>query len=431
VRRLELFLIVSFLLVALAFVHKGSIPAASAFPEVYQGDLILTGNNVTTIEGRFDINGSIIVEDNATLVLRNALLNFTQAVDFQFELRLQNPSNGNPHLHVENTTMVGNNYYLESDLYGNSSASVNMLSAPMLYLYGRGSSVMMISNSSILDVGGMGPSFASLSNCSVHYAEVRENSTFDMSKCTIQILQAYSTNNVSVTDSSIEDYVALVVDHGNCSTDGLITGLVAAWDFQQNCSILIGPGGWVTNLTLTNTQVNGWSFEIYGASNATISNSDLKSVYMGGSSELLSANSTIQSHSIRDQAEVFVSWYLDVHVVDSIGQDVPSANVTAKSSNMASVGSKLTDANGWASLTLMEKMMNASGEYPVGNYTVEAVYETYASNATINMTGSKMITLELSDFTIPEFSSFLLVPLFMSTALLAAIAYRKKREKLN
>jgi hypothetical protein len=176
-----------------------------------------------------------------------------------------------------------------------------MLSAPMLYLYGRGSSVMMISNSSILDVGGMGPSFASLSNCSVHYAEVRENSTFDMSKCTIQILQAYSTNNVSVTDSSIEDYVALVVDHGNCSTDGLITGLVAAWDFQQNCSILIGPGGWVTNLTLTNTQVNGWSFEIYGASNATISNSDLKSVYMGGSSELLSANSTIQSHSIRDQ----------------------------------------------------------------------------------------------------------------------------------
>ena len=395
-------------------------------PPIYQGDLVLAGNNVTVITGRFDINGSIIVEENATLVLRNASLNFAQNEDFQFEMKFQNPSDGNPRLLVENATIGANDYNLELDLYGNSSASVNMLSAPMLYFYGYGSSVIVISNSSILDVGGSASPFVSLSDCSVYYAEVRDDSTFDMFNCTIQILQAYSTNRTNVTDSSIENYVALVVNHGNCSTDGLMPGLVAAWDFQQNCSSLIAPGGWVTNLTLTNAQVNGWSFEIYVASNATISNSDLKSIYIGDSSELLSTNSTIQSYSIRDEAEVFVSWYLDVHVVDSIDQDVPSANVTATYPNATAAESKLTDANGWARLTLMEKMLNATGEYPVGNYDVEAAYETHSNSTSMNMAYNQLITLTLEDFVIPEFPSALVLPLIMTVTLLAVMFCRKR-----
>ncbi|MCK4481756.1 hypothetical protein KAU55_00910 [Candidatus Bathyarchaeota archaeon] len=31
--------------------------------------------------------------------------------------------------------------------------------------------------------------------------------------------------------------------------------------------------------------------------------------------------------------------------------------------------------------------MNATGEYPLGNYTVEVTYESYSDYTTVNMTG--------------------------------------------
>jgi len=46
-----------------------------------------------------------------------------------------------------------------------------------------------------------------------------------------------------------------------------------------------------------------------------------------------------------------------------------------------------------ARFTLMEKMINATGEYPVGNYTVEATYLTHSNVTTVNMTGNQVITL--------------------------------------
>ena len=69
---------VLFILLAFTLVQWGGISIVKASPEIYQGNLILEGNNVTIIEGVFDINGSIIVEENATLLLKDALLNFTQ-----------------------------------------------------------------------------------------------------------------------------------------------------------------------------------------------------------------------------------------------------------------------------------------------------------------------------------------------------------------
>ena len=56
---------------------------------------------MTSIEGRFDINGSILIEDNATLILRDAVLNFTQSHSYEFRMNLQNPFDGNPRLIVE------------------------------------------------------------------------------------------------------------------------------------------------------------------------------------------------------------------------------------------------------------------------------------------------------------------------------------------
>ena len=62
--------------------------------EVHGAGLQLSGNNVTVMEGYHEINGSITVEENATLVLRNAIINFTSTHDYQFETRLVRAARG-------------------------------------------------------------------------------------------------------------------------------------------------------------------------------------------------------------------------------------------------------------------------------------------------------------------------------------------------
>jgi hypothetical protein len=148
--------------------------------------------------------------------------------------------------------------------------------------------------------------------------------------------------------------------------------------------------------------------------------------YLYGNSRIWAVSSTINSSYNYDQSKVYAYWYLDVHVIDSIGQNVSSASVTATYPNATLAESKVTDAGGWAKLTLMEKMMNATGEYLIENYVVTATYETYSNQTEISMTGNRIITLRLEDFVIPEFPSALVLAwLIVVTLLTIAIRQRK------
>jgi len=70
-------------------------------------------------------------------------------------------------------------------------------------------------------------------------------------------------------------------------------------------------------------------------------------------------------------------------------------------------------------------MMNETGAYPVGNYTVEATYDVHSVNTSVNMTDNQEIALQLP-FVIPEFPSFFVLPLFIIATLLAVIVYRAR-----
>jgi hypothetical protein len=85
--------------------------ALSTNSVIHQGNLVISGNNLTVLEGRFDINGSIIVEQNATLFLRDAILNFTQK-GRNHNITLRNPAAGNPRLIAYNSTLTSNGYDL-------------------------------------------------------------------------------------------------------------------------------------------------------------------------------------------------------------------------------------------------------------------------------------------------------------------------------
>jgi hypothetical protein len=414
---LALFLVVFSLLIG---VGKVGVLGASSSSSLYHGDLVLRGSNVTIVEDEvFRINGSIIVEENATLVLRNALLNFTEKSDFEFEIRLENPSGGNPRLVVENATILGNDRKLKLELHSSSEGSLSMLSAPKLYLFSRDSSGLTISDSSIYHLGCVDRSVARMSNSSWTSGELRDYSRCELVNCTMNRLQAISSEKIEVVDSTVMDHLSIFASGANLSADRLLSGLYSKWDFRENCSVIVAPGGRATSLVLNDTRVNEWIIGVYSSSNVTVSNSHLRIVYLGDTAQLRLENTTLRYCNVDDRAQALVHWLLDVHVVDSAGEDVPSADVEAScpgGANGRPAQTGVTGPDGWARLTLSEKLLNATGEYPAGIYTVWASHGGYSETTTVNMTENKRIQLALTGLSIPESGS--LLPALLSAAAL-------------
>jgi len=403
---------VLFILLASTFILWGGISIVKASSDIHQGDLILQGNNVTVIEGRFDINGSIIVEENATLILRNALVNFTQAENYQFRMIFQNAANGNPRLQSTNTTITSsNNRWFMVELLENSTATISNTTMTS-YLNTRDSANASVSNSRIRFLVASSSVFLSVFNSTISYT-----------------LQTNGSPQVFVSNSSIAK-VNLRLESVNCSISNFGPGIFPFWNYHLNCSATVSPDGYAPNITITHCTIDSWQLSFQGRSNATITNSTLSTLFSYYNTKIWLVNSTA-SHIQYLEGQVYVSWYLDVHVTDSIDQDILNANVTVRYQNATVAETKQTDANGLARLTLMEKMMNDTGEYPVGNYTVEAMYDIYSASTSINMTENKQITMKLEDFVIPEVPSFFILSLFMIATLIAVIVYRRKHQTRN
>jgi len=442
----------------------GTLKAIYGVEGPYHGDLILTDNDVLVIEGRFDINGSIVVEENATLILRNALLNFTQIDDWQFNITFRNPVNGTPRLIVENASIETSDYYLDIYFYGNSSAEISELFAPYyvaIYLFETSSA--LISNSVSEYVGCQQDTILTLSNSSFTEVDGWDNPEITISNCTLETIYAGGSKEFTITNCTIYSDVTCAPWSANFTANGLEPDFFGYWNFLSNCSVAVAPSGQAPNLTLIDTQVYGWNFILHGSSNATFSKCEFEGIYLYQESAALVysssisdgiwtftdskvhvynsttlwlssfqdskawfVNSTCYFYDIYHLAQVYVCWYLDVHVVDSLSQDVPYAHITVTYPNSTTADSKTADEYGWAKLTLTEKLLNITGEYPKGNYTVEANYETHSNDETVNMTENKQITIQLS-FIVPEFPSLIVLPLFMMATLLAIIAYKRKR----
>lgn len=341
---------------SVAFVHQGVIPAVQALPSIYQGDLVLTGNNVTVIEGRFDINGSIVVKGNATLILRNAVVNLVQTFNDQFSLTFQEPANGNPRLLADNATLTSP-FRLNVNFFGNSSCV-----ADKVYSW----STTYINSFWLYD-----SSQVSISNSQI-YAVIVYGGFFKASNSTMRYLQVFGSASANASSSYIEDLTSF-------STGDVI-----------------------------------------------VSDSNTYSLYTRDQGLLQLVNSTYSAYTIYNESRVTVSWYLTVNVVDKYDAPVPSASVTAYYSNATVAESRLTDPDGFCRLTLMEKMLNSTGEYPFGNYTVEAAYGVFSNSTTVNMTNNQQITLKLKDFAVPEFPSSVVLLLFMTATLLAIITLKRK-----
>ena len=360
------------LLSTCAFLYVGNIPTVEALPELHQGDMILSGNNVTVIEGSFDINGSIIVTENATLILNNAVVNFVQTSGWQRNITLENPLNGYPRLQSINTTVTSGFTYSAYLLSGSSTAVADSQfvgssgaycwfvisgTAHFENLTAHGMSISdgdaFLSNSSITDLNVYSGSLHANSS-NIHSSNTYGTGVTSMDKCTLSVVYVTEESQQYVSDSTTTD---------------LVTYYKAA--------------AWLVNSTYT-------------------------------------------GQTAYNESAVFEFWYLAVHVVDNISQDIPSANVTARYPNSTVAESKLTDINGMAKLTLMQRKINATGSFPIGDYTIQATHEIFANNTLVDMTENQEITITLP-FIIPELTSSLVLQIFMVATILAVIAHKRRR----
>jgi len=446
-KRLVSIVVIASLFLSVGFVFTGGIVSVDALP-LYQGNLILNGNNVTTIENKqFDINGSIVITENATLILRNAVLNVTQISGNQFNMTLTNAVSGFPRLIVDNATITSN-YSFQVEVWSSSVVNATRLTTAQnidFNLYSSASA--FVSNSTI---GATGDSWAlqqtsSLTASNSSFCDVGswDVTTVTLTNCSIQTLYAMANTKSSATNCTA-NRASITVWHTNYSAAGLNPGFFGYWNFKLNNTVSVG--GQAPNFTLVNSQVNSWAFETRGTSNGTVLGSQLYSfatrdtavcflndtptayLYAYSSSVVWLMNSTAAVSYVYDQARIYYCWYLDVHVVDSIGQDVPSASVTVAFVNSTVVGSLLTDSGGMARFTLVEKMKNATGTYPVGDYLVVAAYSTYGNATSVEMLGNQQVTMVLSGLVVPEFQmSLLVLPLFTIAASLIVLSHRRKR----
>ncbi len=428
---------------------------------IYQGDLILDDNDVYTIEGEFNINGSIIVKENATLILRNATLNFTQTAHNQFSMTFQNPVDGNPRLIVENASILTNNYALDVNFWGNSTAEINGLFTSEYIEFSLFSkSSIKLSNSTCEHsyISTQQSSSITASNSTFHGIYAWDPTEVLISNCTLKEVHADSRTNFVLTNCIINQYLGIGTSDSNYSVNGLKLGFFHYWNFPLNCSAV---GSSIPNLTLEDTYVSNWNFYLRAHTNATFSNSNLYTITLRefsqgifhnttvntlntydystvysfdsegnfvnalGNSRIWAVNSTAATPYVGGQAEIYIYWYLDVHVIDLNSDDVPYANVTAKYSNSSIAETKQADAYGWARLTLMYAMVNATGDYPVGTYTIIGEYDGYSDEESIEMFWNQIITLQLP-FVIPEFAPYLIMSTLITATLLTIIVRKRK-----
>jgi hypothetical protein len=354
-RRLWLMVLFSSLLLALPFVYYGGFPEVKASPDVFQGDLILSGDNVTTIENMiFDINGSIIVEENATLILINAVLNFTQETNFQYNMTFQNPVDGYPRLIVDNASLTSNNHYMRANFYENSTADISKSSADVqIYIYTYDNSSLIVTDSTFGYIQAIGFSVVGVTDSSFDGVYCEDSTKTGVHNCTFGQLEPDRESEVTVTNCTIGYLVVIEAWTINYSVVEYQPCFTSYWNFIQNCSVITTVNSEVPNVTLIDTQVDDWGFSSLGSSNLTVQDSMLFGLWGRGFSDSAVSNSTVgyacwcqddstwhlndtkterlysddrsglwlfnttaNEYRVRDESRICASWYLDVHVLD-------------------------------------------------------------------------------------------------------------------
>lgn len=262
---------------------------SSGAEEIYQGDLLITGNTVYSItDQHFRINGSIYVQDNATLYLNNAVLNFTQQQKYQHSLVLQNPSGGRPHFKSINSTITSNYFQINwfwddfevqirDSMINSSAIALRAHSIPPSYC-----PTISIANSTIYIFYDLGAGSNQTIRNSNIYAQIGQKWNYiNVSSSSYFHFSAGRGLNGAMSNSNVSLLFIDTAGTGEVSMENVTPGFLGYWNYYSNATLINAEG---PNMTFTNTTVDNWKFIFSDPLNVTLSNSTFYWLEMNPSS---------------------------------------------------------------------------------------------------------------------------------------------------
>jgi len=239
------------------------------------GDLILTGSDVQEIVGcTLEVNGSIIIKENATLKIINSTLKFTST---NYNITLKEPRNGNPRLIIinSNVSCKTTTRYRGFSIfcYGNSSLSITNSYIERADLTVKDSSRIVIQNlKAAMRVNLYNT--ATLNATSLNFINVKDPDFISRLEC-FDNSKVFIKNSVADTPIYVRGWDSSTLKLSYCTT---------SWTIQlfEKSSLYISGGKIDGRLELYNASYAEMShlsliknFKAYGYSNAKIYNATI------------------------------------------------------------------------------------------------------------------------------------------------------------
>jgi hypothetical protein len=271
---------------------------------VHNGDLIVGGNNKTTIEGEYQLIGNIIVKEYATLIIKNAILNQTgQYVPIERPIDTIPASvnivvEGSASLFLTNSTlMISQNVTgrilvrNEAKMYVADSSIENFKYDVEIWTIDK--SLLYIENSMLRRAKENATSYV-VESCVVvckHYSEVHvENSTFDR-------VTVYESSKVFIERSTLRDALR-IFESPTVQVVGSIIGYVTA-EGSPLLSIRSSIIGSYISASLNTTRSDIWLIHM-----------TVNKVIAGGSSKVRLIDASVKDLHMYGNAALFVGWDL-------------------------------------------------------------------------------------------------------------------------
>ncbi len=291
----------------------------SALPQetVHEGDLVIEGDQVFTIENvTYHQRGNIIVRDNAQLIIRNATLVMEMDFANQYQIRVY----GNAHAVITDTSIESTSTGYFAMIAGNSAnVSLTRVRAVSFSVHCWGDATVNVEDSTLNEFGVDGNVTVSLLRTSLsgpinlffggqdrvilnslapgHYDNwsLKSDETnqigFDLTLEDVQV-SLWSVNVREQADVTIENSKLSRLDLQFQGAGGQLSARPGY--YKQWSSSDMNVQGVMYNVTLVNTTISDlWGLIVSGGSNLTVSDSVVYFYLPQGSSNITVENSTI------------------------------------------------------------------------------------------------------------------------------------------
>lgn len=304
---LVLFLLFPILVCSVTRVGSAGETSAHSAAESFSNSPILlssvqvAGNSTYVIQnGNYLLNDTILVKENATLIISNAVVDFNMSSSTVIQCY------DNATVNVSNSTISHVDGYFYVYFNGKTSATItDSLFVGDSYFYFYDTSTTFFGNSRAYEFYARTNATIAMTDASVYYVYCYNFVRLSMTHCVVCFLYFYDSSSVFVADSFISDKVAMGLSQNSSLSLNLPGGKVEDWNLYADNSVAKA----YVNLTLMHTRVSSWDVYCYDTSLVSIEDSSLNDLSAYQNSSASVDNCTLSSVDAEN--------YCNVKLIDS------------------------------------------------------------------------------------------------------------------